>query len=77
VVGEVPDRSRAALRVAETDAEIQRELAALMERIAPLTADWGGEAAASFRVLQRRWQAEAASLHAAMGELAGALEPTR
>lgn len=65
-----------ALRVAEADAAIQRELAALMERIVPLT-QCCAETAASFRVLRKRWQDDASQLHAALDDIATVLGGSR
>jgi uncharacterized protein YukE len=73
---DVPSRPEVALRVAEADTAIQRELAALMERIAPLT-QCCEETAASFRVLRSRWQEDASQLHAALADIATAVGGSR
>lgn len=72
----VSDKSGLALRVAETDAAIQQELAALLERIGPLTAGCD-VIAASFLVLKVRWQADAGQLHAALAEIAATVGEAR
>jgi hypothetical protein len=73
---DVPSRPEAARRVAEADAAIQRELAALMERIMPLT-QCCAETTASFDVLRGRWQDDAGRLHAALGDIAAAVGGSR
>jgi hypothetical protein len=73
---DVPDRPEVARRIAEINGSVQHDLAALMDRIVPLTSG-SHETAASFAVLRSRWQADAARLHAALEEIAACVEGVR
>ncbi|HYW23049.1 MAG TPA: WXG100 family type VII secretion target [Terriglobales bacterium] len=53
--------------------QIEQQLGDLRGYLAPLVANWTGEASSDYQALQQRWNTSADDLNAVLREIAGAL----
>jgi WXG100 family type VII secretion target len=60
------EMQRAAAQVAQVNEQVQAQLSALRNQLAPLAGAWRGEASAAFQGLMARWDTDARTLNEAL-----------
>jgi WXG100 family type VII secretion target len=67
---------RAAQRVLSVNDQVQANLAALRNQMAPLAGAWQGQASTAFQALMARWDADARTLNEALRGIGEAIQGT-
>ena len=60
------EMQRAAAQVAQVNEQVQSQLSALRNQLAPLSGAWRGEASTAFQSLMARWDTDARTLNEAL-----------
>jgi WXG100 family type VII secretion target len=60
------EMQRAAAQVAQVNEQVQAQLSALRNQLAPLAGAWRGEASTAFQGLMARWDTDARTLNEAL-----------
>ena len=60
------EMQRAAAQVAQVNEQVQSQLSALRNQLAPLSGAWRGEASTAFQGLMARWDTDARTLNEAL-----------
>jgi WXG100 family type VII secretion target len=73
--GTTPEEmQRAAQHVTQVNEEVQAQLSALRNQLAPLAGAWRGEASTAFQGLMARWDADARTLNEALRGIGDAIQ---
>jgi len=67
------EMQRAAAQVAQVNEQVQSQLSALRNQLAPLAGAWRGEASTAFQGLMARWDTDARTLNEALGGIGEAI----
>lgn len=65
---------RAAQQVAQVNEQVQAQLCALRNQLAPLAGAWRGEASTAFQGLMARWDSDARTLNQALRGIGEAIQ---